>query len=108
MSIKNKPSSRFRPLGNILLILGGLFLLANIFLPQLFGPSIPQVPYSLFIHQVDDGDVSRVYVGQNEIRYQLKGEGENQFGQILKTAPIFDLELPKRLEGQGVEFAAAS
>jgi cell division protease FtsH len=107
MSIKNKPSSRFRPLGNILLILGGLFLLANIFLPQLFGPSIPQVPYSLFIHQVDDGDVSRVYVGQNEIRYQLKGEGENQFGQILKTAPIFDLELPKRLEGQGVEFAAA-
>ncbi|MCU0538115.1 MAG: ATP-dependent metallopeptidase FtsH/Yme1/Tma family protein, partial [Hydrococcus sp. Prado102] len=107
MSIKDKPPSRFRPLGNILLILGGLFLLANIFLPQLFGPSIPQVPYSLFIHQIDDGDVSRVYVGQNEIRYQLKGEGENQFGQIFQTTPIFDLELPKRLEAQGVEFAAA-
>jgi cell division protease FtsH len=107
MSIKNKPPSRFRPLGNILLILGGLFLLANIFLPQLFGPSIPQVPYSLFIHQIDDGDVSRVYVGQNEIRYQLKGEGENQYGQIFQTTPIFDLELPKRLEAQGVEFAAA-
>jgi cell division protease FtsH len=107
MSIKDKPPSRFRPLGNILLILGGLFLLANIFLPQLFGPSIPQVPYSLFIHQIDDGDVSRVYVGQNEIRYQLKGEGENQYGQIFQTTPIFDLELPKRLEAQGVEFAAA-
>jgi cell division protease FtsH len=107
MSIKNKPPSRFRPLGNILLILGGLFLLANIFLPQLFGPSIPQVPYSLFIHQIDDGEISRVYVGQNEIRYQLKGEGENKYGQVFQTTPIFDLELPKRLESQGVEFAAA-
>jgi cell division protease FtsH len=106
MSIKDKPPSRFRPLGNILLILGGLFLLANLFLPQLFGPAIPQVPYSLFIHQVDDGNVARVYVGQDEIRYQLKGE-DNQFGEILKTTPIFDLELPKRLETQGVEFAAA-
>ncbi|AFY76374.1 MAG: ATP-dependent zinc metalloprotease FtsH4 [Hydrococcus sp. C42_A2020_068] len=106
MGIKDKPPSRPRQIGNILLLLAGLFFLANLFLPQLFGPTIPSVPYSLFIHQVDDGDVARVYVGQDEIRYQLKGE-DNQLGQVLKTTPIFDLELPKRLESKGVEFAAA-
>lgn len=106
MSIKDKPQpSRTRLIGNILLSLAGLFFLANLFLPQLFGPSIPQVPYSLFISQIDKGEVARVSVGQNEIRYQLKDEKE-QLGQVLKTAPIFDLELPKRLESQGIEFAA--
>lgn len=107
MSIKNKPPSRSRLISNILLSLAGLFLLANLFLPQLFGNPVPQVPYSLFIHQVDDGDVARVYVGQNEIRYQVKGEEGNQLGQVFRTTPIFDLELPKRLEAQKVEFAAA-
>jgi cell division protease FtsH len=106
MSIKDKPPSRSRQIGNILLVVTGLFFLANLFLPQLFGPSIPQVPYSLFIHQVEDGDVARVSVGQNEIRYQVKQE-DGQLGQILKTTPIFDLELPKKLEAKGVEFAAA-
>jgi cell division protease FtsH len=106
MSIKDKPPSRSRQIGNILLLLAGLFFLANLFLPQLFGPSMPQVPYSLFIHQVEDGDVARVSVGQNEIRYQIKDD-KGELGQILKTTPIFDLELPKRLEEKGVEFAAA-
>jgi cell division protease FtsH len=106
MSIKDKPPSRSRQIGSILLVVTGLFFLVNLFLPQLFGPSIPQVPYSLFIHQVEDGDVARVSVGQNEIRYQVKQE-DGQLGQILKTTPIFDLELPKKLEAKGVEFAAA-
>lgn len=106
MSIKDKPSSRSRQIGNILLLVAGLFFLANLLFPQLFGSSIPQVPYSLFIDQVQDGEVTRVSVGQNEIRYQLKGEPDKP-GQILSTTPIFDLELPKRLEEKGIEFAAA-
>lgn len=106
MSIKDKPPSRSRQIGNILLLIGGLFLLANLFFPQLFGSPVPQVPYSLFIDQVEDGNVNRVYVGQDEIRYQLQGE-DTQPGQVLRTTPIFDLELPKRLEAKGVEFAAA-
>ena len=105
MSIKDKPPSPSRQIGNILLLLAGLFLLANIFFPQLFGNPIPQVPYSLFIDQVEDGKVEKVSLGQEEIRYQLKGEYDQQ-GQLLRTAPIFDLELPKRLEDKGVEFAA--
>jgi cell division protease FtsH len=44
-------------------------------------------------------------VGQNQIRYQLKGEGDHS-GQVLATTPIFDLQLPKLLEEKGVEFAA--
>ena len=107
MSIKDKPQlPRSRQIGNIVLLLSGLFLLANLFLPSLFGPSIPQVPYSLFIHQVEEQDVVRASVGQNQIQYQLKGEGD-QPGQVLATTPIFDLDLPKLLEAKGVEFAAA-
>ena len=107
MAIKNQPQpSRFRQISNILLLVSGLFLLANIFLPNLFGSQVPRVPYSLFIHQVQDQEVARVSVGQNEIRYQLKADNDTA-GQLLETTPIFDLELPKLLEDNGVEFAAA-
>ncbi|MGL5060424.1 MAG: ATP-dependent zinc metalloprotease FtsH4 [Microcoleus sp.] len=106
MSIKDQPQPpRFRQIGNIVLLLSSLFLLANIFLPSLFGPQIPQVPYSLFVHQVQEQEVARVSVGQNQIRYQLKDEADKP-GQVLSTTPIFDLELPKLLEEKGVEFAA--
>jgi cell division protease FtsH len=105
MSIKDKPPSPSRQIGNILLLLAGVFFLANLFFPQLFGNPITQVPYSLFIDQVEDGKVARVSLGQDEIRYQLKGEYEQE-EQVLRTTPIFDLELPKRLEEKGVEFAA--
>lgn len=107
MSIKDKPQPpRSRQIANILFLVAGLFLVANLILPYFIGPQIPQVPYSIFIDQVQDGEVARAYVGQDRIRYQLKGEN-NQQGQVLSTTPIFDLELPKRLEDKGVEFAAA-
>ncbi|MDX2214223.1 MAG: ATP-dependent zinc metalloprotease FtsH4 [Oculatellaceae cyanobacterium bins.114] len=107
MPIKEQPKPpRSRVIGNILLLVSGLFLLANIVLPLFLGPQIPQVPYSLFIHQVQEGEVSRVSVGQEQIRYQLKPDAE-QPDQVLATTPIFDLELPKLLEAKGVEFAAA-
>jgi cell division protease FtsH len=107
MSIKDKPQlPRSRQIANILFLLAGVFLVANLFLPYFIGPQTPRVPYSIFIDQVQDGKVERVYVEQDQIRYQLKGE-DNHPGVILSTTPIFDLELPKRLEEKGVEFAAA-
>jgi len=107
MAIKNSPEApRNRWIGNVLLFVGLGFLLINLFFPQLFSPRPPQVPYSMFIHQVQEGEVQRAYVGQNEILYQLKPEGDKP-PQVLATTPIFDLELPKLLESQGVEFAAA-
>ncbi len=106
MAIKDQPQApRSRQFGNILLLISGLLLLVNIFAPTLFGTPIPRVPYSLFIDQVQDMEVERVSVGQNEIRYQLKPEADGAV-QTFITTPIFDLELPKLLEEKGVEFAA--
>lgn len=113
MAIKPQPTWR-RQLGTILIWGSTIYLLVNLLAPQFFGPRIPQVPYSLFIDQVEDGKVQSVYVAQNEIRYQLQpdqpSDGQTAsptYGQVLKTTPIFDLELPKRLEAKGIEFAAA-
>ncbi|NDJ23386.1 ATP-dependent zinc metalloprotease FtsH [Nostoc sp. B(2019)] len=107
MTIKEQPKPpRFRIIANILLSVSGLFLLLNLFLPGLFTSGPAGVPYSLFIHQVQEGEVSRVSVGQNQIRYQLKTENAEP-GAVFVTTPIFDLELPKLLESKGVEFAAA-
>jgi len=112
MAIKPQPAWR-RQLGAVLIWGATIFLIVNLFAPQVFGRPVPQVPYSLFIDQVEDGKVASVYVAQNEIRYQLKPVTDNAtsqvspVGQVLRTTPIFDLELPKRLEEKGIEFAAA-
>jgi cell division protease FtsH len=107
MPIKEQPTPpRSRLFGNIFLILGAVFLIVNFILPFIVGPQIPGVPYSLFIHQVQEGEVARVQVGQNQIRFQLK-TGDEQAGSVFSTTPIFDLGLPKLLEDKGVEFAAA-
>ena len=107
MGVKDRPpGSRSRLISNILFIVSGLFLASNIFFPQLFSNPISQVPYSMFIDQVQDGNVARASVGQNEIVYELKDDNAQQ-PQIFRTNPVLDLELPKRLEDNGVEFAAA-
>ena len=107
MGVKDRPpGSRARLISNILFIVSGLFLFTNLFFPQLFGEPTPQVPYSMFIDQVEDGDVARASVGQNEIVYELKDSNAQQ-PQIFRTNPVLDLELPKRLEDNGVEFTAA-
>ena len=107
MPIKDQPSPpRSRLIGNIFLALGALLLAANFIFPVILGSQIPGVPYSLFIHQVEEGEVARVQVGQNQIQFQLKTI-DDQAGQIFSTTPIFDLGLPKLLEEKGVEFAAA-
>ena len=107
MGVKNKPpGSRSRLISNILFIVSGLFLLTNLVFPQLFGNPIPQEPYSMFIDRVEDGNVARASVGQNEIVYELKDENAEQ-PQVFRTNPVLDLELPKRLEANGVEFTAA-
>ena len=73
MSVKDKPPvSRSRLIANVLFIVSGLFLLSNLLFPQLFGNPIPQVPYSLFIDQVEDGEVAKASVGQNQIIYEIK------------------------------------
>ncbi|HEY9881466.1 MAG TPA: ATP-dependent zinc metalloprotease FtsH [Leptolyngbyaceae cyanobacterium] len=107
MPIKDQPTPpRSRLFSNIFLIIGILFLAATFILLVVLAPQIPGVPYSLFIHQVQEGEVQRVQVGQNQIQFQLK-TGDEQAGQVFSTTPIFDLGLPNLLEEKGVEFAAA-
>ena len=101
----NRPNRRFGII-NIVLIGFGVLLLVSSFLPNQGMQQVPRVPYSLFIDQVNDGAVKRAYITQDQIRYEL-AEAEEGAPSVLATTPIFDMDLPQRLESKGVEFAAA-
>jgi len=71
MSIKDKPKSPHgRQIGLILLILASVSLLGYLFVPK--SPRFPLVPYSEFLDQLDDGKVTRVSVGEEQVIFQLK------------------------------------
>lgn len=101
----NRPNRRFGII-NLVLIGFGVLLLISSFLPNQGMQQVPRVPYSLFIDQVNDGAVKRTYITQDQIRYEL-AEAEEGAPSVLATTPIFDMDLPQRLESKGVEFAAA-
>ena len=100
----NQPNRRFGIINIILIGVGALLLFSSLFPNQ--NMQIPRVPYSLFIDQVNDGEVKRAYITQEQIRYELNGADEGA-PSVLATTPIFDMDLPQRLENKGVEFAAA-
>ena len=101
----NQPNRRFGII-NLVLIGFGVLLLFSSFLPSNGMQQVPRVPYSLFIDQVNDGAVKRAFITQDQIRYELS-EPEEGTPPVLATTPIFDMDLPQRLETKGVEFAAA-
>ena len=101
----NQPNRRFGII-NLVLIGFGVLLLASSFIPSNGMQQAPRVPYSLFIDQVNDGAVKRAFITQDQIRYELIAPEEGT-PPVLATTPIFDMDLPQRLEAKGVEFAAA-
>jgi cell division protease FtsH len=101
----NRPNRRFG-LINLLLIGFGVLLLASNFLPNP-AMQVPRVPYSLFIDQVNADNVKRAFITSDQIRYELIKPPAEGAPTVLATTPIFDMELPQRLEQHGVEFAAA-
>ncbi|MGB3531952.1 MAG: ATP-dependent zinc metalloprotease FtsH [Microcoleaceae cyanobacterium] len=104
MSIKKKNRFPDSPqISKLLLILAGLLFAAYIFYPRR-PPS--RIPYSIFIQQLENDQVAGVQIGDNEIRYRLKGEKEGELGPLLTTTPIFDPELANRLEDKEVVFQA--
>jgi cell division protease FtsH len=106
MPIKEQPTPPRLPLvSNIILSIGALFLVASFVLPNALESQTTAVPYSLFIHQVQQGEIQRVQIGQNQIRFDSKPVNDRP-AQTFTTTPIFDLALPKLLEEKGVEFAA--
>jgi cell division protease FtsH len=104
MSIKKK--NRFpdsQQISKFLLILAGLLFAAYIVYPR----RPPQrIPYSIFIQQLEKDQVAGVQIGDNEIRYRLKGKESGELGPLLSTTPIFDPDLAKRLENKDVIFQA--
>nr|AUG32287.1 cell division protein ftsH [Paulinella longichromatophora] len=100
----NRPNRRFRVI-NFVLIGFGVLLLGSSFIPNSTA-QVPRVPYSLFISQVNEGAVKRAYITQDQIRYELN-TADVGTPSVLSTTPIFDMELPQRLENKQVEFAAA-
>ena len=100
----NGPRRRFGWV-NLVVIGVGVLLLLSSFLPRP-AMQVPRVPYSLFIDQVNDERVARAYITQDQIRYELKQPMDGE-PPLLATTPIFDMDLPQRLEQHGVEFAAA-
>ena len=101
----NRPNRRFGVI-NLVLIGFGVLLLFSSFIPSNGMQQVPRVPYSLFIDQVNDGAVKRAFITQDQIRYELSNPEEGS-PPVLATTPIFDMDLPQRLETKGVEFAAA-
>ncbi|MCB4377160.1 ATP-dependent zinc metalloprotease FtsH [Synechococcus sp. MU1650] len=101
----NQPNRRFGII-NLVLIGFGVLLLVSSFIPSNGMQQVPRVPYSLFIDQVNDGAVKRAFITQDQIRYELS-DPEEGTPPVLATTPIFDMDLPQRLETKGVEFAAA-
>jgi len=101
---ENQPNKRFGIINLVLIGFGALLLFSSFFPSS--NTQVPRVPYSLFINQVDDGEVKRAYITQDQIRYELS-TAEEGAPSVLATTPIFDMELPQRLEKKGVEFAAA-
>ena len=101
----NQPNRRFGVI-NLVLIGFGVLLLVSSFIPSNGMQQVPRVPYSLFIDQVNDGAVKRAFITQDQIRYELS-DPEEGTPPVLATTPIFDIDLPQRLENKRVEFAAA-
>jgi cell division protease FtsH len=108
MAIRQDQNQTNRRVGivNLILIGFGVLLLLSNFLPNPAN-QVPRVPYSLFIDQVNDNNVLRAYITSDQIRYELKQAPAEGSPTVLSTTPIFDMDLPQRLESHGVEFAAA-
>jgi cell division protease FtsH len=103
---------RPRQFGGGLLILLTLLLLLNFVLPS-FGPRPPQIAYSDFIAQVQAGKVDRALVGGNRIEFTLKPDptapapSAAERPRVFVTTPVaIDLDLPKILRENGVEYGA--
>ncbi|HEY9803741.1 MAG TPA: ATP-dependent zinc metalloprotease FtsH [Leptolyngbyaceae cyanobacterium] len=104
----NKPP-RLRQFGGSFLILLTLLLVLNFIVPSFLGPRLPQVPYSDFIAQVQAGKVDKAIVGGDRIQYSIKTQAPDGkvVDQVFATTPVaIDLDLPKILRDNNVEFAA--
>ncbi|OUC16435.1 MAG: cell division protein FtsH [Alkalinema sp. CACIAM 70d] len=103
----DRPSNLPKPKqigGSLLLWLSLLLLINSLLFRQ---PPYVRKPYSEFIQQVQAGQVAKAEVGSDRIIYTLKGSQENS-AKLITTPVVNDLELPKILRDNKVEFSAVS
>lgn len=106
---KQMKPPKMRQFGGSFLILLSILLLLNFIVPSFFTQRTAQTPYSDFISQVQAGKVDRAVVGNERIEYTLNSENPNSETeqQVFVTTPVaIDLDLPKILRENNVEFAA--
>ncbi|OHY34716.1 cell division protein FtsH [Cylindrospermopsis raciborskii CS-508] len=106
---KQMQKPKLRQFGGSFLILITILLLLNLIVPSILGPRLQQVPYSDFIDQVKAGKVDKAIVGGDRIEYAIKTQtSEGKIvEQVFRTTPVaIDLDLPKILRENNVEFAA--
>ncbi len=95
--------------GSLLLWLAFLISLNLLLVTQ---PAQNRVPYSKFISQVEDGEVTKVEIGSEKITYELKsqqpqpGKEKSQSDKFVTIPVPQDAELPQLLRKHNVEFAA--
>ena len=100
MNDKNRKSPQMQLLQFFivwLLILGGVYLIVNLFTRQ----QVQEVSYTRFMKMVEEGNVSFVEFNDTELRCITK-DGE-KFNVLL---PFQDPELPKKLVEKGIEVRA--
>lgn len=100
MPVKDKKPQQRKRANWILLAISAVLVIST-FLPNSFSQAADQVPYSTFISQVKEHQVTSASVGEKQIQYQLE-EG----GAVYETTPVFDLNLPTLLQDNGVKFSA--
>ena len=106
----NSKKPRSRQFGGGLLILFTLLLLLNFVVPSLLGQRLPQIAYSDFVSQVQAGQVAQVLITPERIEFTLKPAADATTStppRVYSTTPLpIDLDLPKILRENGVEFGA--
>jgi cell division protease FtsH len=104
-----KKSSQGIRILSYLLFWISFFLLFNTVLTH--PPAYTRVAYSTFVHQVEAGEVKYAEISPESIHYTLKSSANSQTDpqhlQVLTTVPVnVDLDLPKILRANNVEFSA--
>ena len=86
---ENQPNRRFGIINLVLIGFGALLLFSSFFPSS--NTQVPRVPYSLFINQVNDGEVKRAYITQDQIRYELSST-EDGAPSVLATTNLLSVE----------------
>jgi cell division protease FtsH len=109
VELRGRVGARLNPISRnlglwLLLILMGLLLWSIVTKQQ---PREPVVPFSHFMHEVEQGQVAKVVIQGREIRGQYKGEGERGApGEGFKTVVPDDFDVARTLLDRGVEIEA--